>query len=61
MDSAVLDLSDIPEAQSGTEVLVYGKHGGHELRPEEVAAQADTISYELLTRLGPRVQRVFLA
>jgi alanine racemase/UDP-N-acetylmuramoyl-tripeptide--D-alanyl-D-alanine ligase len=60
MDSAVLDLSKIPEAQPGTEVLVYGKHGGHELRPEEVAAQADTISYELLTRIGPRVQRVFI-
>ena len=27
-------------------------------RLDDVAAQAKTISYELLTRIGPRVQRV---
>jgi len=61
MDSAVLDVSEVPDAQVGSEALIYGKHGGYELRPEEVAAEAETIVYELLTRIGPRVQRVFVA
>jgi alanine racemase len=39
-------------------VLIYGRHGGSEVSVEEVAAAVGTIPYELLTRVGPRVQRV---
>ena len=30
------------------------------VRPEDVANQSETIPYELLTRIGPRVQRIFI-
>lgn len=60
MDSMVVDVTAIEGAAEGTDVLIYGDRGGFVLRPEEVAEKADTIAYELLARLGPRVQRIFL-
>jgi alanine racemase len=60
MDSLVVDLSAAPGAAAGSEAMLFGVHHGAVLRPEEVAAQAGTIPYELLARLGPRVQRVYV-
>ena len=60
MDSAVIDLNGIPEAEVGSNVLIYGRHDGYTLRPEEIAESLGTIVYELITRLGPRVQRIFI-
>ncbi|MGZ7100360.1 MAG: alanine racemase, partial [Candidatus Angelobacter sp.] len=52
MDQMQIDLTDIPDANIGAEVLLYGTHHGHTLRPEQVSQMAGTIPYELLTRLG---------
>jgi alanine racemase len=60
MDSTVIDLTAASAATPGTDALLFGLHHGHLLRPESVAAQAGTIAYELLARLGPRVQRVYV-
>jgi alanine racemase len=60
MDSMIVGLAAAPGAAAGSEALLFGTHHGAELRPEEVAAQAGTIPYELLARLGPRVQRVYV-
>jgi alanine racemase len=60
MDSMVIDLSDHPEAEVTMNVLIFGRYAGHELRPENVAEACDTIAYELLARIGPRVQRIFV-
>ena len=60
MDQMQIDLTDIPGVTQGDEVLLYGTHNGQALRPELVAEQAGTISYELLTRLGERVHRIYI-
>jgi alanine racemase len=60
MDQMQIDLTDIPGASVGAEVLLYGTHNGHTLRPEQVSQMAGTISYELLTRLGERVHRIYI-
>lgn len=60
MDSLVVDLTAAPGAAAGSEALLFGVRHGAVLRPEDVAAQAGTIPYELLARLGPRVQRVYV-
>jgi Alr-MurF fusion protein len=60
MDQMQIDLTDIPGASIGAEVLLYGTHNGHTLRPEQVSQMAGTISYELLTRLGERVHRIYI-
>jgi alanine racemase len=60
MDSMAIDLSEVPEAAVGDEVLIFGSHEGQELRPEELAARAGTIPYELLVNVDSRrVQRLF--
>ncbi|HZE89371.1 MAG TPA: alanine racemase [Verrucomicrobiae bacterium] len=60
MDSVALDLTDVPGARVGSDAVFYGRAGKSQIRPEQVAAAAGTTPYELLTRLGPRVQRVYL-
>jgi alanine racemase len=60
MDSMAIDLSALPQAAVGDEVLLFGTHEGHTLRPEEVAAAAGTIPYDLLVHVDSRrVQRLF--
>ncbi|HEX4604560.1 MAG TPA: alanine racemase, partial [Candidatus Angelobacter sp.] len=60
MDQMQVDLTDIAGVSIGAEVLLYGTHNGHTLRPEQVARMAGTIPYELLTRLGERVHRIYI-
>jgi alanine racemase len=60
MDQMQVDLTDIPDVSVGAEVLLYGTHNGHTLRPEQISQMAGTIPYELLTRLGERVHRIYI-
>jgi alanine racemase len=60
MDQMQIDITEIKNARIGTEVLIYGAHDGHVIRPEAVADSANTISHELLIRLGRRVHRIYL-
>jgi len=58
MDLITLDVSDVPPAdvRIGTAVTLLG--GPVDI--DALAARADTISYELLTSLGPRYRRVYV-
>ncbi len=60
MDQMQVDLTDLPGVSVGAEVLLYGTHNGHTLRPEQVAEKAGTIAYELLTHVGARVHRIYV-
>ncbi|HKX12893.1 MAG TPA: alanine racemase [bacterium] len=55
MDFTMADVTDIPEAKLGDKVRLWGP----ELRAEEVAEWAGTISYELFCSVGARVPRVY--
>ncbi|HSO03180.1 MAG TPA: alanine racemase, partial [Candidatus Limnocylindrales bacterium] len=57
MDQFVLDLGDDP-AEAGDEVVLFGSPLRGEPTAEDWAAAAGTIGYEIITRLGPRIQRV---
>ncbi|MFZ0409755.1 MAG: alanine racemase [Cyanobium sp.] len=60
MDSMAVDLSSLPDAGVGDEVLIFGAHEGQVLRPEESAERAGTIAYDLLVNVDSRrVQRLF--
>ncbi|MES2178783.1 MAG: alanine racemase [Gemmatimonadota bacterium] len=60
MDSMVIDLSECPEAEVGYDVLVFGARGRSSQSIEHVAEAMQTIPYEVISRLGPRVQRIFV-
>jgi alanine racemase len=51
MDMLFADLTGLPQADVGAEVVLWGEG----LPAEEVAAAAGTIAYELFTHLGSRV------
>ncbi|APE30148.1 alanine racemase [Halomonas aestuarii] len=58
MDMLTVDLTDIPEADIGSEVVLWGRaENGEVLSVDEVARHCDTISYTLLTGVLPRVPR----
>lgn len=58
MDMTVVDISSAPDVRVGDVVTVIGCDGAEAIRLDDVAAQAGTISYEILTGLRPRLPRV---
>jgi alanine racemase len=59
MDLTMVDLSAIPDAQAGDEVILWGISGGEVISVNDVARLAQTISYEMLCTVGKRVTRVY--
>jgi alanine racemase len=60
MDLVMLDVTDIPEAREGDEVVIIGEQDGARQTAEDLAAAAGTISYEILSGLRRRVPRRYL-
>ena len=58
MDQVVVDLGDEP-AQRGDIVTLFGPGDDGEPTAEDWAAAADTIGYEVVTRIGGRVRRTY--
>lgn len=58
MDQVVVDLGDEP-AQRGDIVTLFGPGDDGEPTAENWAAAADTIGYEVVTRIGGRVRRTY--
>jgi alanine racemase len=59
MDLCLVDLTEVPGAAVGDEVVLLGSQGGERITAEELAAHAGTISYEIFCGIGPRVPRVY--
>jgi alanine racemase len=57
MDAITVDVTDVPGVQVGDVATVIGEDRGERITAEEVAAWSDTISYEVLTSIGTRVER----
>lgn len=57
MDMLTVDVSNLPRVDVGDEVILWGE-GGPAI--DEVAQASETIGYELLTAVTPRVPRVFV-
>lgn len=60
MDLMVIDVSHIADAQVGDEVVLMGKQGDAEIPCVELADKAGTITWDITTRIGQRVKRVFV-
>jgi len=57
MDQTLLDVTDIPSAISGDIAVFIGKSGDKEITACDIAEQTGTISNEVLSRLGERLER----
>lgn len=58
MDLTMLDVTEVPEAQAGDEVVLWGRQGDEEIRVAEVGEWQGSVDYEVLIRLGKRVPRI---
>ena len=56
MDQIVIDVGE-EDVQMGDEVVLLGSQGAEEIGADEWAAALDTISYEVVCSIGPRVPR----
>jgi alanine racemase len=59
MDQIVVDVGDAPVA-AGDEVLIWGPGDSGEPMAADWARWDDTIGYEIVTRVGPRVPRRYI-
>jgi len=60
MDAFMVDVTDIPKAKTGDELVLIGKQGNEEITVDEFAGWNQSISYEILTRMGKRLPKVYL-
>ncbi len=60
MDQMMIDITDIPEASVGSEVVLIGEQGGKQILADELAELSGTISYEILTSISERVPRLYV-
>jgi alanine racemase len=58
MDLTTIDVTDIPQAAVGDEVILWGGAGAEMISVNDVARLAQTISYEMLCTVGRRVPRI---
>lgn len=58
MDQTTLDVTDIPQARAGDEVVLIGPQGDDCITVDEVAANLGTINYEVVSEILARVPRV---
>lgn len=56
MDQCMVDISDIPNAKVGDEVILFGPG----LSAEELAEKIGTINYEIICMVSKRVPRVYI-
>jgi alanine racemase len=57
MDLFMIDVTDVPDAREGDEVVLIGEQDGERLSAEDLAASCGTINYEVVTNIRQRVPR----
>ena len=55
MDLTMIDISSIPNVETGDEVEIFGAKKSI----QDLAKSGDTIFYEILSRISPRVKRIY--
>jgi alanine racemase len=60
MDLMMIDVSRVDNVHVGEEVVLMGRDGNEEIACAELARLAGTIPWEITTRIGARVRRVYV-
>ncbi|HEX9366685.1 MAG TPA: alanine racemase [Vicinamibacterales bacterium] len=58
MDMTTIDVTGM-DVSTGDEVVIVGEQGGEAIGMREIAASIGTIPYELLCRVGTRIERLY--
>lgn len=60
MDQTIIDVTDIPEAVSGEIAVMIGESGEQRITAYDWAEASGTITNEILSRLGSRLNRIII-
>ncbi len=60
MDQMMVDVTDIPDAAAGDEVVLMGTQGQESITADDLAGMTGTISYEILCSPSARVPRIYV-
>jgi alanine racemase len=60
MDQTMIDVTGIDGVKIGDEVIIIGTEGNKSITAEQIAEYAETISYEILCGISPRVPREYI-
>lgn len=59
MDQFMVDLTDLSDVELKDEVVLIGKQGNEKITAHEIAQKSSTISYEVISRMGKRLPRIY--
>ncbi len=59
MDQILVDCGDDDRVLPGDEVVLIGRQGGEQVTAWDWATKVDTIAYEVLCGIGPRVPKIY--
>jgi alanine racemase len=57
MNMTIIDVTHVPGAAVGDGVTLIGKQGDEEIHAEDLASWAETINYEIVSRIHPSIPR----
>lgn len=60
MDQVLVDVTDAPVPTQGDEAVLIGRSGEEEITALDMAERCGTIANEILSRLGPRLERLIV-
>lgn len=60
MDQMMVDVTGIPETQPGDIAVILGEDGPLSQTADDLGREANSCMHEILSRLGPRLQRLYL-
>ena len=58
MDQLFIDVTKVDDVKRDDEVVFIGQSGDEEISAEDMADNLDTITNEVLSRLGERLKRI---
>lgn len=59
MDFMMADVTDVPGASIGDDVVLVGRQGDMEITIDDLAGFMNTINYEVVSLIGKRVHRIY--
>ncbi len=60
MDQCMIDVTDVPDAAVGDEVVLFGSQGNASVPLEELSHLMGTIDHEILCNINRRVPRIYI-
>jgi alanine racemase len=60
MDQTMIDVGRIRDVSPGDEVIIFGKQQDQFIGVDEIASAINTINYEVVSTIMPRVPRIYV-